>query len=106
MSRFALALLASSAMSAIAFQPAAAADLPPPVVRPPPVAAPVVVPVPVLSWTGFYIGVHGGGGWSRKSWGDTTTDCIPAILGDYSLIPGACAADQGSHTAKGALGGV
>jgi outer membrane immunogenic protein len=100
MKRFALVLLATSAMSALAFQPASAADLPP---RPAPVfKAPVVVPAPVYNWTGFYIGIHGGGAWADKKWEDTSTSCIP--VGGYSLISGACG-DQGSHKAKGALGG-
>src|SRR6266404_1694177 len=51
MKRFALVLLATSAMSALAFQSASAADLP---LRPAPVfKAPVVVPAPVYNWTGF-----------------------------------------------------
>lgn len=38
---------------------ATAADLPARV----PVKAPVVAPAPAFSWTGFYIGIHGGGAW-------------------------------------------
>jgi len=41
--------------------PALAADLS----RPPPYKAPPPV-LPVFSWTGFYIGVHGGYGWSNS----------------------------------------
>jgi outer membrane immunogenic protein len=41
-----------------AVAPASAADLP--VKAPPPVVA------AVYDWTGFYIGVHGGGGWGKK----------------------------------------
>src|SRR6266478_3906185 len=40
--------------------PALAADLG---TRPPPYKAPALMPV--FSWTGFYIGVHGGWGWSH-----------------------------------------
>lgn len=55
-------LLASIAAGAGA---AAAADY---AVRPaPPPPAPVPVPVPYISeWTGFYVGIHGGGGWGHK----------------------------------------
>jgi len=48
---------------------AMAADLP---VKAPAYKAP---PIPVYSWTGFYIGVHGGGAWSR---GDSRSDPLPS----------------------------
>ena len=46
---------------------AAAADLsrPPPYYKAPPVFA------PAYNWTGFYIGVNGGGGWGRSAWDST-----------------------------------
>jgi outer membrane immunogenic protein len=34
---------------------------------PPPPVAPVYVPVPYFSWTGFYIGLNGGGAWGGHS---------------------------------------
>src|SRR5262245_50400500 len=56
---FGIGLLASVAAGAGS---AVAADLP---VRPPPpiAAAPAVVP----DWVGFYVGIHGGGGWGHTS---------------------------------------
>jgi outer membrane immunogenic protein len=49
-------LLSGMALAAIAVGPAVAADMP---VK----AAPMA---PVYSWTGCYIGAHGGGAWSRQ----------------------------------------
>jgi outer membrane immunogenic protein len=60
---------------------ASAADLPRPVYK----AAPYLSPVPVFSWTGFYVGINGGYGWSKLS-------------GDGTFGPA-------SATAKGFLGG-
>ncbi len=53
-------MLASGAVAAVLALsgPALAADMP---VKVAPVA-------PVWTWTGFYIGAHGGGGWSDPSW--------------------------------------
>ena len=48
---------------------AAAADLPPRPAPAPYYKAPVAVPV--YNWTGFYIGINGGGGFGRSQW-DTT----------------------------------
>lgn len=44
---------------------ALASDLPARVSPPPP--APYFAPAPVLSWTGFYVGLNGGGGWGRAT---------------------------------------
>jgi outer membrane immunogenic protein len=44
---------------------AAAADLPPRY-APPYKAAPIYNPV--YNWTGFYLGINGGGGWGRSGW--------------------------------------
>jgi outer membrane immunogenic protein len=57
---FGIGLFASAAVGAGA---ALAADMP---VRP--AVAPAAVAQPVLPpWAGFYVGIHGGGGWSRES---------------------------------------
>jgi outer membrane immunogenic protein len=56
-------LLTGVALAALACGPALAADLP---VRGVPVKAPEPVMVYGYNWSGFYIGAHGGGGWSNK----------------------------------------
>ena len=48
---------------------AAAADLPPRPAPAPYYKAPVAVPV--YNWTGFYIGINGGGGFGRSAWDST-----------------------------------
>jgi outer membrane immunogenic protein len=54
-------------------------------------ARPAPIPAPVFSWTGFYIGVHGGGAWFDKDW--TGVGCVGCP------IPG------GGHTASSWLVG-
>ena len=44
--------------------PASAADL---AARPYTKAPPPMV-APVYDWSGFYVGINGGGGWSRRCW--------------------------------------
>jgi outer membrane immunogenic protein len=61
--------------AALAASSAMAADYPPPVVYAPP---PVAVVAPVFSWTGFYVGLSGGGRWSNVTW--TTLSVTPAPL--------------------------
>jgi len=51
-------LLAGITFAAIAVGPVLAADMPR--------KAPMMAPAPVFSWTGCYIGGHGGGAWSRQ----------------------------------------
>ncbi|MBI3703911.1 MAG: porin family protein [Rhizobiales bacterium] len=36
-----------------------------------PAKAPLYSPVPVYNWTGFYVGINGGGGWGRSDFGPT-----------------------------------
>ncbi len=74
-------LLASAAAGGLAAaMPASAADL---AVRPAPApafVAPVVAPVPVFTWTGWYIGGNAGGKWGKFSGGTTAgpfDDVVP-----------------------------
>ncbi len=43
---------------------AQAADLPAPTYK----APAYVAPVPIFSWTGFYVGLNGGYGWGKSNW--------------------------------------
>jgi outer membrane immunogenic protein len=54
-------LLAGVAIIALGVASASAADIPR---RQMP--APVYVPPPLYNWTGFYVGINGGGGWGRS----------------------------------------
>jgi outer membrane immunogenic protein len=89
---FALAGIAFAAMLA---GPAMAADLP---VQAPVYKAPVVAPV--YNWTGFYVGVNGGG-----SWGRSRTDLVlgqPSRSGDVAET----AIGSTSRSMNGGLGGL
>lgn len=72
-----VSLLAAALSFGIA-QAASAADMP---VKAPIVKAPVVVP---YNWTGFYVGIEGGGGWARS----TQTDTSGATSGSYNQSGG------------------
>jgi outer membrane immunogenic protein len=65
MKRAFLALVGLAALTGTA----AAADLPPRPAPAPYYKAPVVAPV--YNWTGFYIGINGGGGFGRSDWDST-----------------------------------
>lgn len=55
-------------------------------------------PAPVAAiydWSGFYLGLNGGGGWSRKCWSNTSTLGGPTVP----------AFDEGCHDATGGLVG-
>jgi outer membrane immunogenic protein len=83
--------LAGVALTALAADPAMAADIARPVYKAPP---PVIA---VFSCTGCYVGGHIGGLWARKEWrspGDTFFATLPA------------GANFGSHDADSWLGGV
>jgi len=55
-----------------------------------PLKAPIK-PLPVVSWTGCYVGANVGGGWADKTYNDPLAAFPDNILG--------------SHTASGVLGG-
>ncbi|MFC4172895.1 outer membrane protein [Microvirga sp. GCM10011540] len=57
-----LGLLAGTAAVALAATAASAADLPYRAAAP----LPVIAPVPVFTWTGFYVGVNAGYGWNTN----------------------------------------
>jgi outer membrane immunogenic protein len=88
MRRFLGAALALSTIAAAA--PAGAADMAVPPYQP-------ALPVPVVwSWTGAYIGIHGGGAWGTKDWNLTSAQ----ILGPPVLF-----SSTGSHKVNGFIGG-
>ena len=66
MKRVVLACVGIAALGGVA----AAADLPPSPAAPY-YKAPAVYAPPAYTWSGFYIGINGGGAWGRSSW--TTT---------------------------------
>ena len=75
----------------IASAAALAADMPRPVYKTPP-------PAPsYFSWTGFYIGLHGGGAWTDTDW------FYPCSATNVPQPP--CARQQGGHSAAGWLAG-
>ncbi|MGL5165429.1 MAG: outer membrane protein [Afipia sp.] len=89
--------LVTAAVAAVVFTSAAhAADLPRKYVKAPvPVAAP-------FSWTGFYVGAHGGGGWGKNDWQDFI-DPINGLNGPApgSNVPG----PDAKYRMSGALAG-
>jgi outer membrane immunogenic protein len=73
--------------------PASAADL---AVSPYTKAAPVMMPA-VYDWSGLYIGLNGGGGWSRKCWTNTNdlgVRTVPNIAEGCSDATGGVAGGQ------------
>lgn len=59
------ALVLAACVALISVSVASAADIPRPVYKAPPFAPP-----PIFSWSGFYVGVHGGYGWNKYSGDD------------------------------------
>jgi hypothetical protein len=77
--------LAIGAASVVA--PATAADLPARM----PVKAPVIAPAP-FSWTGFYVGIHGGGAWLKHR--QTTFENNGACGSNNITIPSDCTLER------------
>src|SRR3954451_23892990 len=80
------------AVALIAFgmaAPASAADL---AARPYATKAPVPMIAAIYDWSGFYIGLNGGGGWSHKCWDQNT-----GLNGTFLA--------EGCHDATGAVAG-
>ncbi len=77
-------LLITTALVALG-SPAMAADL----AARPYTKAPPAVAAAIYDWSGFYIGINGGGGWSHNSWDLTSFGGLPA------------GGAEGSHDASG-----
>ena len=85
-----LSFITAGVIALGAAAPAAAADLPARTYT----KAPAMI-APIYDWSGFYIGINGGGGTSRKCW-DITND------GTAAVVP---SAPEGCHDATGATVG-
>jgi outer membrane immunogenic protein len=59
--------------------------------------APVAVVSPVYNWTGFYVGVHGGGDWFNKDWSTSTSNIAGCV--------GPCGESVGGHNGSSWLVG-
>lgn len=96
---------ASAVLSAAVFagmMPAEAADL----LAPMPVKAAPFVPAPVFSWSGWYVGLHGGYGWGHDDAGVTIDPASFPMLPNEAVsppIPGPIA--LGGSNPQGALAG-
>jgi outer membrane immunogenic protein len=86
MKKILLAAIATVALSSTAF----AADLPARTYT----KAPAIIASPIYNWSGFYIGLNGGGGSAHECW---TVSASPA-----PLVP---AENEGCHNATGGLAG-
>ncbi|MDP1867376.1 MAG: outer membrane beta-barrel protein [Bradyrhizobium sp.] len=82
-----LTLLAGAALSLGLASAASAADM----AARPYTKAPAPIAVAMYNWSGFYVGVNGGGGWSRKCWD------INSLFG-VAVVPSVA---EGCHDASG-----
>ena len=87
---------------------------------PPTLEAPPIAPVYTWSWTGFYIGAHGGAGWAKNTWSDFfdpinqfgipgpnasyDSDAYRATLQDAANKPGKVVRNDGDFAAAAATG--
>jgi outer membrane immunogenic protein len=86
-------LLAGAALLALSAASALAADLPARM----PTKAPAAVS-PVYNWSGWYIGINGGGAWGRSNWRDTATG---ATTGDFNVSGGMIGGTVGANWQTG-----
>jgi outer membrane immunogenic protein len=84
-------LLVTVSFAALATAPALAADF----AARPYTKAPVPMAAPLPSWAGFYLGVNGGGAWSRNCWD------LKNVAGVSAATPIA----EGCHDASGGVAG-
>jgi outer membrane immunogenic protein len=90
---------ACAVLAMVAGGAANAADLP---ARPAPPRAPVFV-APVYNWTGFYIGINGGGIWGHKCWDNLTNFAVVTAEGCHSPDGGAFGGQVGFNWQTGAF---
>jgi outer membrane immunogenic protein len=79
-------ILLGAAVAMLGIAPALAADMAPRYTK-----APMAAPMAVYNWTGFYVGINGGGGSARKCW-DVTNNA--GVLVNPALA-------EGCHDATG-----
>ena len=90
-------LLAGSALAVVmAAGSAGAADFSRPIYKAPP-------PIPVFSWTGWYVGVHVGGAWGTKEWQDPAVTQFDGVLTSSFNLPDTTINNYGIN---GFLGGL
>src|SRR5260221_13016798 len=61
---------------------------------------------PIYTWTGFYVGINGGGGWGRSQWDAVDTfDLSGGLIGgtigyNWQVARGAIRAEGGNHRVR------